>query len=174
LADLASNDGFDLDVAGVADTGHNVLMSTPTRINFWPDKQFGVAFLAAPFFWAALWWWSPPGLDGSWPWREAARFIAAALVYPVLEEIVFRAGLQAFLRRYARGRASWSGITLANLGASLAFVVAHLFTHDPLWAAATLLPSLVFGYFFERHDSLASPIALHVFYNAGYFWLFGH
>jgi membrane protease YdiL (CAAX protease family) len=33
-------------------------------------------------------------------------------------------------------------------------------------------PSLVFGLFKDRTQRLLAPILLHVFYNAGYFWLF--
>ncbi len=35
-----------------------------------------------------------------------------------------------------------------------------------------ILPSLVFGYFKDKYHSLTAPILLHVFYNAGFFWLF--
>lgn len=129
--------------------------------------------MAAALFWVALGWWHVPVFDWMWPLREPMRFLVPALVYPVLEEIVFRGGLQGLLLRYPRYGVSWKGVTLANVIASLAFVAAHMFVHDPLWAVATLVPSLVFGYFFDRHASLASPIALHVFYNAGYFWLWG-
>jgi membrane protease YdiL (CAAX protease family) len=34
-----------------------------------------------------------------------------------------------------------------------------------------LLPSLLYGYFRDRHGSVYPAIALHVFYNAGYFLL---
>jgi membrane protease YdiL (CAAX protease family) len=105
--------------------------------------------------------------------REPLRFAVPALIYPILEEIVFRGGLQTFLLRYPRGRARWGGFTLANILTSAVFAALHLFPHAPLWSAATFLPSVVFGYFRDRHSSLLSPIALHVFYNSGYFWLFG-
>jgi membrane protease YdiL (CAAX protease family) len=41
----------------------------------------------------------------------------------------------------------------------------------PALAAGVLLPALLFGYFRDRHDSVLPAIALHVFYNAGYFLL---
>lgn len=51
---------------------------------------------------------------------------------------------------------------------SLQFSALHFIGHPPLWAAGVLLPSLLYGFFRDRHDSVLPPIALHVFYNAGY------
>lgn len=94
------------------------------------------------------------------------------LIYPTLEEIIFRGGLQPWLSHHPRGAASRCGISVANLVTSTLFAATHLLRHPPGWAAAMFLPSLVFGYFRDRHNSLRSPIVLHVFYNTGYFWLF--
>lgn len=135
------------------------------------DRQFWIAVVVAPIVWIGLWWWHPVSIDVSQPLREPLRFAILALVYPLVEEIVFRGGLQPWLTRRLRQR--WSGVTLANLLTSIVFSLLHLFSHPPLWAAAVLVPSLVFGYFRERHDSLVAPIVLHIFYNTGYFWLFG-
>ena len=63
------------------------------------------------------------------------------------------------------------GFTLANLATSVLFTALHFVSHPPLWAAGVLLPSLLYGYFRDRHDSVYPAIALHVFYNAGYFLL---
>lgn len=52
------------------------------------------------------------------------------------------------------------------------FAVAHLVSHSPPWAAATFRPLLVFGYFRDRDGSLRIPIALHIYYKAGYFLVF--
>jgi membrane protease YdiL (CAAX protease family) len=38
---------------------------------------------------------------------------------------------------------------------------------------ATVVPSLVFGYFRDRYDSVVPGAALHVFYNAGWFLAVG-
>jgi len=148
-------------------------VAAQTNIVIWRDAHLGAAFTAAPVFWAGLWWWNPPPLDLLWIAREPLGFATAALIYPVLEEVVFRGGLQTFLLRYAGGSARRGGLTLANVMTSAAFAALHLFSHAPLWGAATFLPSVVFGYFRDRHSSLISPIALHVFYDSGYFWLFG-
>lgn len=148
-------------------------MATQTRQVVWRDRQFGAAIAAAPVSWALVWWWSVPGIDLTWPLYAPLPFLLSALVYPLLEEIVFRGGLQPLLLDRPRMAQRWYGISGANLLASVVFSMLHLFAHAPIWALAVLAPSLVFGYFRERHDSLKSPIALHVLYNAGYFWLFG-
>ncbi|MEO7557618.1 MAG: JDVT-CTERM system glutamic-type intramembrane protease, partial [Gammaproteobacteria bacterium] len=61
---------------------------------------------------------------------------------------------------------------IANVATTLLFAGFHFFYHAPLWAALVILPSLIFGYFRDRHQRVLPAIVLHVFYNAGYFWLF--
>jgi membrane protease YdiL (CAAX protease family) len=84
----------------------------------------------------------------------------------VLEEIVFRGLLQELVRDLL-SRAMYGPLTVANLLTSLCFTGAHFF-HPPLEAALVFFPSLVFGFFKERTDSLVAPVLLHAFYNAGY------
>lgn len=105
--------------------------------------------------------------------QEPRRFGGVVLLWPVMEEVVFRGLLQPVLAGLPWGRWRWSGVTGGNVAASLLFAAAHLFSHPPLWAALVLFPSLLFGYFRDRHDSLLSPICLHVGYNLGYYWFFG-
>jgi len=109
----------------------------------------------------------------NWPLLQPGRFFGLVLLWPVLEEIIFRGGLQPALAVTAWGRRSRGGVTLGNVVASLIFAGFHLFAHPPLWALAVFFPSLLFGYFRDRHDSLLSPVILHVSYNLGYYWLFG-
>jgi len=113
---------------------------------------------------------SPAPLD--WPLRQPGRFLGLVLLWPVLEEVVFRGALQPSLSASAWGRLSRKGFSAANGVTSLIFAGAHLFSHPPLWALSVFFPSLLFGYFRDRHDSLLSPIILHVGYNLGYYWLF--
>jgi uncharacterized protein len=89
-----------------------------------------------------------------------------ALWQPLIEELLFRGVLQGALlkRRWARQRIC--GLTLANLLASLLFVLAHLFHQTPLWAGAVLLPSLIFGHFRDRHHHIYPSMVLHATYNA--------
>ena len=96
-----------------------------------------------------------------------------ALVYPVLEELAFRGFLQEALYKTAQGKKTWLGISGANALTSVIFALFHLLRHPPLWAASIIFPSLVFGFFRDRYERVTPAIVLHVFYNAGYFWLFG-
>ena len=129
--------------------------------------------LAAPLFWVALLAMDGRSPDVSWPLRSPVQFLMATLVYPVLEELAFRGFVQGALRRTRWGVRSVAGVSGANLATSVAFAALHFLRHPPLWAGLTFFPSLVFGYFRDRSGGVALPIVLHVFYNAGYFWLFG-
>ncbi len=91
------------------------------------------------------------------------------MVYPILEEWIFRGNLQPWLALRLpprQGLLSWP-----NLATSAVFTALHFAFHPPLWAAAVFLPSLVFGFFRERHNRLDTPIALHAAYNASYLLL---
>lgn len=130
------------------------------------DPRFALALAAGVVFWIALAW-----LDAAPPLYGAAALASLVLIQPVVEELLFRGLLQGRLAARAWGRRQFAGFTLANLAASLVFTALHFIAHPPLWAAGVLLPSLLFGYFRDRHGSVLPAIALHVFYNAGYFLL---
>lgn len=117
--------------------------------------------MAAPVFWWAFSFHRPP--DPGYP---LTAFLLVAFAIPIVEEAVFRGVIQGLLR--ARMRAVW-----AIVATSVLFSAMHLATQSPVWAAAEFVPSLVFGHFRERHGTLASPMILHCWYNAGFFWLFG-
>lgn len=134
------------------------------------DFQWWLALAAGPAFWAGLCIFQPPNLQLDWPWLQPWLFVKLALLLPLLEEYVFRGGLQPWLAQRLPQR--WAVFTLANGLTTVLFASLHLLTHPPLWALAVVLPSLLFGYFRERHASVVSPMLLHAWYNAGYFWLF--
>ncbi len=99
-------------------------------------------------------WWGLSLRAESWP-----QALAALLLYPALEEWVFRAGLQRWLaQRLGHGH-------LANALATLAFVTLHLPGHGlgALWVAA---PSLVLGELWRRQQNLAACAAVHALFNA--------
>lgn len=100
------------------------------------------------------------------------QYILPVVLYPILEEWIFRANLLPAIRQKYPAKIASSPITIANLLTSLVFAGLHLFSHPPLWAVSVVFPSLVFGWAMERYKTLAAPIALHMFYNAGYFLLF--
>lgn len=136
------------------------------------DWRLWLALAAGPVVWCVLALTTHPGFHPGWPLVRPWVFVILSLVYPVLEEIVFRGLLQDWLATRFRHRA-FHGLSAANVVTSLVFAALHFLYHPPLYAALVFFPSLVFGYFRERHDTLATPIALHVWYNAGYFFIFG-
>jgi len=64
-------------------------------------------------------------------------------------------------------------VTGANGLTSILFVAAHLIAHPLTMAVLVFLPSLVFGYFRDKYDGWLLPaMALHAYYNLGYFLIF--
>ncbi|SCX97770.1 JDVT-CTERM system glutamic-type intramembrane protease MrtJ [Thiohalorhabdus denitrificans] len=136
----------------------------------WEDPLLGLALGAAFPVWAWLAWWYRPESAFTGAVAAPATFLYVALALPVLEEVAFRGLVQEGLGRLWRRR--WGPLTAANLGQAGLFGLLHLPGHPAGWAAAVVVPGLVFGLFRERHDTLTTPIALHAFYNGGYFLLF--
>jgi len=92
---------------------------------------------------------------------------------PLLEELLFRGLLQGQLQRYFQSTGPIAGLSRANWITSLAFTGIHFVHHPPLWAASVLFPSLVFGYFRDRDNSVLPAIALHAIYNAQMLFILG-
>jgi membrane protease YdiL (CAAX protease family) len=141
-------------------------------VRFYRDPVFGAALVAAPFVW--LVWYFYTEAEPRWEWPLAApwSFLLLVLVYPVLEEIVFRGVVQGWLLNRHWGRSGRGGVTVANLVTSIIFAAAHLLRLSVLPSAAMLAPSLVFGFFRDRYGHIFASTLLHVFYNAGFVWFF--
>jgi membrane protease YdiL (CAAX protease family) len=137
----------------------------------WQDPLFLAALVAGLPVWLALYFIQQPTVQWGWPLIQPWPFLIPVLVYPLLEEIAFRGLIQELVRDFI-SRRFWGPLSIANLLTSLLFTGMHFITHPPLWAALVFFPSLVFGFFKDRTNRLLAPIILHVFYNAGYFWLF--
>lgn len=82
---------------------------------------------------------------------------------PLLEEAVFRAGVQEALLR--RGRA----LLLANAVTALLFGAAHVAVRGEPAAFAVVLPALAIGWLYERTRRLRWCVLLHAAMNAA--WL---
>ncbi len=93
---------------------------------------------------------------------EPAALMPLALMLalsPVIEEVVFRSGLQDSLSR--RGvPALWAVVITA-----MAFAAMHLARHPPAWALATVLPAFVIGLVHVRTGRLWPCIGLHALFN---------
>jgi len=127
--------------------------------------------MASLLFWLALYFIQQPLIQWGWPLREPWQFLLPVLLYPVIEEIVFRGLIQELVHDYISPR-FFGPISVANLLTSVLFAGLHLLSQPLLWGMLVFFPSLVFGFFKDRHRSLYAPIMLHVFYNAGFLWLF--
>lgn len=136
------------------------------------DYRFWLAVLAGPLAWFVLWRLGLP-IDHETPPLDIV--LRVALLYPVLEELVFRGGIQALLlEKLPRLRRRIATLSIANMTTSILFAGMHLFTHTPLWALLVIPPSLVFGWAMERYGTVVAPILLHVIYNAGFVLLFAN
>lgn len=139
----------------------------------WRDGWFRLALAAGPLYWLVHGLLIQAPTDLTWPLRQPAALLLLVVVYPVLEEIVFRQLVQyQLLGRLLRYRCC--GISAANLAASTAFAATHALMRADIGSLVVFFPSLLFGFFRDRHRQLRSPIVLHSVYNAGYVWLFYH
>ena len=135
------------------------------------DRHFAAALAAGPVAWIALALALNVQPSPAWILGDPVRALSLVVAWPLLEEALFRGGVQpALLRTRWGAREAW-GLTTANVATSVLFAAAHLASQAPEWAAAAFVPSLVFGHFRERYGSIVPGAALHVFYNAGYFLL---
>ena len=131
------------------------------------DWQFYLVIAGSVVTGILFWLWLPAGYADSIasdPWR----LVSFLLLYPLLEEWVFRGILQGELLKRKWGKRRSIGISNANLVTSIVFAGLHFINQPPLWALAVLVPSLVMGHFRERHDSLLTPMLLHPFFNLTY------
>lgn len=88
---------------------------------------------------------------------------------PMVEELLFRGILQGLLLSTTLGSASRWGVSVANLATSLAFVIVHFVNQPAAWAIGVFIPSLLFGLFRDRSNSIWPAVALHVLFNGAFF-----
>lgn len=133
----------------------------------WRDAHLYLVLAGTALTGLALWLWLPSGFArhiAADPWH----LLGFLLLYPVVEEWLFRGILQGELLRRDSFRRRHLGITRANGLTTVAFTLLHLI-HQPFpWALSVAVPSLVLGHFRERYGNLRLPIALHVLFNAAY------
>ena len=138
------------------------------------DRVYLTAILLAPFFWFSLYYSGTAITGPDWLVRNPLLFLQVALLYPIVEELVFRGLLQERLWQTRLSRMSIYCISLPNIVTSVVFTAFHFLAHPPGWALAVIVPSLVFGFFRDRYQHVLPAIILHVLYNSGYFFLFGN
>jgi uncharacterized protein len=140
------------------------------------DPHFLCALATGPVVWLLFAWWSNASVGITFPLRllseQPIRLAMLVVAYPIVEEFIFRGWLQPALHSRFHSRVA-SRVSAANMVTSACFAMFHLMYHPPAMALATFFPSLVFGHFAERYGRLLPAILLHIFYNAGYFCIFG-
>jgi membrane protease YdiL (CAAX protease family) len=97
-----------------------------------------------------------------------ARLVTLLLIAPVLEEIVFRAGLQEALQRSLGPRTGAArAATVLSAGA---FAAAHWVAHPGLLAGLTFVPALLIGHLYQTQRRLPPCIAAHSLCNGLGLW----
>ena len=141
-------------------------------LKLYTSKAFSLCAVAAPLVWAIMAW-SIPVRPMSPVQVWSLSFASVLIWYPLWEELLFRGWLQGELIERGWIRPWICGLSGANISVSLLFTGFHLWSHSPIWAALVFIPSLIFGYLRERFDSTVPSILMHMWYNGGYFLLFG-
>lgn len=134
------------------------------------DKALWAAVMAAPVALWLLFWWQPElrSVGVQWP-KEAIMLI---ILLPLVEELAFRGYLQGYLAQFSVRRFSVGLFSGQNLITTAVFSSLHLFSHSAFWSLVVVIPSLVFGFFKDRYQSVIPAVILHVYFNGLYFYFF--
>lgn len=124
------------------------------------DGLFWLTVLVSP--WLSMLWLNMVGVP---PIPPTTVTLAMVLLYPVLEEVVFRGLLQGWLLERHWGRYRLASISVANVLTTALFCLLHLPRGGWLLVAGVMLPSLVLGVFRERYNHLLPPLILHIAFN---------
>lgn len=139
---------------------------------FHRDSAFLLLLALGPMAWLSMIWlfaFQPLPWHALW----SSAFLSIALWQPVFEELLFRGIVQGHLLQSMARRKTWFGLSTSNLLTSFLFSLAHLASHSISWSLLVFVPSLCFGFVRDRFRSVYPSIALHAFYNTGYFLLIG-
>ena len=132
---------------------------------YFRDRFFVLACLLALPVWLLIYFTPILSWTGSsFTWYQA---VALVLLFPVLEELVFRGLIQGNLLRMPVLAKRFLVFTNANVFTSLLFAALHLI-HQPIpMAVLIFFPSLIFGELRDRYGSTRPSIFMHAFYNLG-------
>ncbi len=120
-----------------------------------------------------------PLLLGPWlpPWDSSIlkEGLPGAVVFcisiAVVEEVIFRGGIQTWLLGKDVFRLKLLGFSRANWLTSSLFSAAHVWQHPLALIPGYLAVSLALGYFRERYNGILVPMALHAWYNLALLFL---
>jgi membrane protease YdiL (CAAX protease family) len=94
--------------------------------------------------------------------NELISYFKLLLWGPIVEELIFRAGLQQWLSR------KWRSKLWANVVSSCVFSLLHSLTTGQLIALWVFVPSILLGAFYSKSQSVILTIFLHAFFNLIY------
>jgi membrane protease YdiL (CAAX protease family) len=94
---------------------------------------------------------------------STARVLVLLVAAPLLEEAIFRAGLQEWMIRSRHSAARCIGVT------AVVFAAAHALARPEAMTLTLLLPGVLLGMLYQRTRSVVACAALHAAMNG--FWL---
>jgi membrane protease YdiL (CAAX protease family) len=125
-----------------------------------PDYRLLAAAVAPLLAWQWIPAWDGAILSNGW-----AGAMVFCVAVAVVEEVIFRGGIQGWLLHKDALKRITLFFSRANWGTSSLFALAHLWWH-PLWLfPGYLAVSLLLGYFRERYHGIRVPVTLHAWYN---------
>jgi membrane protease YdiL (CAAX protease family) len=127
-------------------------------------KEFGAALIAAPLFIFFVITFTPIEFSLA-RWRDVWFVISACLLYPLVEEIVFRGLFQHQLNKLKWARRIFLYTSVSNYVVSVCFALLHFLIFINFLALLVFIPSIVLGYFYNKTSSVAPSFILHSFYN---------
>ena len=152
------------------ETPHDFLIYLFGETGFTPARRcylnirFALAILAGVVVvWVMHVWVQPYPSHVEFNWTQLLSLI---IWQPLLEEVLFRGIIQGQFAKHEWGKRAWLGISNANVITSVLFVAMHMINSPPLFALTVFAPSLVFGYFRDRCNSVYPCIVIHGSYNA--------
>lgn len=92
-------------------------------------------------------------------------YLSLVIWFPLTEELAFRGVLQGVFLHTSKKTKYCGGLSTANLQATLAFLLFHLMFNPSLMVTVLIFPSLIYGAFRDRHNSLVPPLLLHTAHN---------
>lgn len=130
-------------------------------------NQYSDILILVLFIFAGCLWFAVRLIYGSVQALPLSDIFYFILFAPVAEELFFRGVLQDTLKQRTNRRIS--ALTYANIFTSLVFAAVHI----PFWGAMhsslVFIPSLIFGFLYDRTGKIIFPVILHMFYNLNIF-----